>query len=442
VIEILFFLHAVVVFGLYRLLKLKVGRIIALVFLVYMTAFTIVKPALLYYFGLFLPYSTNDYSVVVAMLSGSLLFLSIQYAAVKYFSGYRPARLIIQWFDFSRANQRGIWLTFIFLGMVSFIGSTIKFDDAGYLWSTVSNFDATTNQASGSYYIDFLAEALFYGAIMVMAFYCSKMPPAKSFALLIVVLVFTYIWAKLAARSGVLVVLIAWLSCSLSAARQRSLNIMYIALFGYFLLMLLYVGNLVRLGNLEAIDPSRALFGAAIAAVSDLAPVDSAALLYSDMSKHESTKFLQLAGAITPMVLIPSSIFPLKIPADKDSELTRMFFPEGVDTTFYHEGSNLTFTIPGSGFADAGFVGVAVSSVVYALLFCVYIWIYRRGSASAKFVAAVYMLIHIVGYRLSVEALLMTFYSAFLFFGIARWLALVFSALMSSESRSPSAAET
>jgi hypothetical protein len=442
VIEILFFLHAVVVFGIYRLLMRKVGRIIALVFFVYITAFTMLKPGLLYYFSFYLPYSTNEYSAVAAMLSGSLLFLCIQYVAVKYFSGYRPAKIVIQWFDFSRANRRGIWLTFIFLAVVSFIGSTIKFDDVGYLWSTVSNFDATTNQASGSYYINYVAEALFYGAIMVMAFFFSKMPPARSFVLLIVVLTITYIWAKLAARSGVLVVLIAWLACSLTAARQRSLNIFSIALFGYFLLMLLYVGNLVRLGNVEAIDPSRALFGAAIAAVSDLAPVDSAALLYSDMSKHESTKFLQLAGAITPMVLIPSSIFPLKIPADKDSELTRMFFPEGVDTTFYHEGSNLTFTIPGSGYADAGFVGVAVSSIVYALLFCVYIWIYRRGSPSAKFVATVFMLIHIVGYRLSVEALLMTFYSTLLFFGIARWLALTFSALMSFKNHSASVAET
>jgi hypothetical protein len=441
VIELLFFLHAVVVLGLFRLLKRKVGRIIALVFLVYMTAFTILKPALLYYFGLYLPYSTNEDSAVRAMLCGSLMFLSIQYVAVKYFSGYRPPRIITNWFDFSRANQRGIWLTFIFLGLVSFIGSTIKFNDAGYLWSSVSNFDASTNQASGSYYVNFLAEALFYGAIMVMAFFCSKMPPARSFLLLIIVLIVTYIWAKLSARSGVLVVLIAWLACSLSAARQRSLNILYIALFGYFLLMLLYVGNLVRLGNVQAVNPTTALFGAAIAAVSDLAPIDSAALLYSEMDKHDSTNFVQLAGAITPLVLIPSSVFPLKIPADKDSELTRMFFPEGVDTTFYHEGSNLTFTIPGSGFADAGFVGVAVSSVVYAVLLCVYIWIYRRGSESAKFVATVYMLIHIVGYRLSVEALLMTFYSTLLFFGVARWLALLFSALMTSKSRSLFASE-
>jgi len=46
------------------------------------------------------------------------------------------------------------------------------------------------------------------------------------------------------------------------------------------------------------------------------------------------------------------------------------------------------------------------------------------------------MLIHIVGYRLSVEALLMTFYSGLLFLGFARWLAVSLSELLSFETGS------
>ena len=441
-VETLLSLHLVALLGLYRLLERQVGRIIALVFLVYMFAFTVLKPALLYYFDLYLPFSTNEHSAVVAMLFGSLLFLCVQYLAVRYFSKYRPAGLLIRWFDFSRAKPRGIWLTFICLMVISYIASAIKFGDAGYMWSSVSAFDANMSQAGGSYYLNYIAESLFYGTIMVIAYYYQRMSPARSFALLIVILALTYIWSKLAARTGVLVVLIAWLSCSLSAARQRSLNIIYIAFFGYVLLILLYVGNLVRLGATGDIDISRAAFGAAVAAASDLSPIDCSVLLYSEMSQHESTSFVQLAGALTPMVLIPSSIFPIKIPADKDSELTKMFFPEGADTTFYHEGATLTFTIPGSGFADGGYVGVFVSSFVYAVLFCVYIWIYRRGSPSARFIAIVYLLAHVVGYRLSVEALLMTFYSTFLFLGCARWLAIALSRLTSFERVSAIGAKT
>jgi hypothetical protein len=432
-IETLLFLHLAVLFGLFRLLQRQVGRIIALVFFVYMFAFTVLKPALLYYFDFYLPYSTNEYSTVVAMLFGSLLFLCIQYLAVRIFSGYRPGRLLLQWFDLSRAKPSGIWLTFLFFMLISFIGSAIRFSDVGYLFSSASTFDAATSQADGSWYINYLAESSFYGVILVMAFYCSRMSPVKSFLLVIVILTVAYFWSRLAARTSVLVVLIAWLSGSLSTPRQRSLNIIYISFFGYALLIFLYVGNLVRLGNVGDINISTAVFRAAIAAASDLEPIDNSALLYSEMPLHDNTNFLRLAGALTPMVLIPSSIFPFKIPADKDSELTRMFFPEGADTTFYHEGSNLTFTIPGSGFADAGFFGVLVSSLVYAVLFCVYIWIHRRGSPSARFVATVYMLIHIVGYRLSAETMLMTFYTALLFIGTARWLAISLSELTSTK---------
>jgi hypothetical protein len=425
VVEALLIAHSVVLLTLFRLLHNQVGRIIALVFLVYMLAFTMLKPAMMFYLDLYLPYSTNDESAIAAMLVGSLMFLVIQYVVIKGLTNHRPSRVVLQFFDFSRAQPRSIWLTFVCFMAISFIGSTIKFGDAGYLFSSANTFDASTEQANGSYYIVIVAESLFFGAIAVMAFYSSRLPLLRSFVLLIGVLIITYFWAKIASRTGMLVMLITWLACSLSIHRQRRLNVLYIALFGYILLILLYVGNLVRLGNFDAVDPAKAAFGAIVAASADLGPVDDAALLYSEMNRHQNTNFVQLIGAITPMVLIPSSIFPLKIPADKDTELNRIFFPSGADTTFYHQGSILTFTVPGSGYADAGYFGTAVSSVVYALIFSFYLRIIRRGSPSAKFVAVMFLVVHIVGYRLSVEALLQTFYIALLFIGLAKWLAVL-----------------
>jgi hypothetical protein len=167
-----------------------------------------------------------------------------------------------------------------------------------------------------------------------------------------------------------------------------------------------------------------AIFGALFAAASDLSPVDNAVLLYSEMANHGSTYFVQLLGAITPLVLLPSSLFPFKLPADKDAELTRMFFPEGADTAFYHEGSTLTFTVPATGYADAGYLGVFVASIIYVLLLCWYIRIFRRGSKSARYIAAYLMLVHIVGFRLSIESLLIGFYTSLLFFGVTRRLAM------------------
>lgn len=426
-IEVLLVLQVIVLGAVYLRLQRLLGRIMALTYLVYMGAFTILKPALLYYFDLYFPYSTNDYDAVVHLLTGSLLFLTIQYLAVRYCAGYRPGKVLLSWFDVSRANPRGIWLTFLVLMVVSFVGSAIKFGDTGYLLSSASAFDATMSQAGGSWYINYLAEALFYGAVLVMAYYCARMPAGRSFALLVFILVVTAFWAKLSARSGVLVLLIAWLSCSLSTSRQRSLNIFYIGAFGYLLLVILYVFNFIRLGNPEDIDFRTAAFGAVVAAASDLGPVDNATVLYSEMPHHESMQFTPLLGALTPIVLIPSAIMPVKIRPDKDSQLTKMLFPEGPDPIIYHEGGTLTFTVPASGYADAGFFGVAVASIVYAAMFCIFLGIHRWGSQSAKFVASVYMLVHVVGYRLSIESLLVSFYSTLLFFGVARWLTVALS---------------
>jgi hypothetical protein len=428
-VALLLLLHVFMLAALYRTLERRVGRIVALAFFVYMGAFTVLKPALMYYIDVYYPYSTNADGAIIAMLCGSLLFLVTLYLTIRLLGKYFPGRRLTQWVDFNPAKPIGIWLTFGLLMVISFVGSAIRFGNLGYLWSSASIFDAATSQASGSYYINYLAECLFYGAVMVIAYYSTRLSPAKSFALFIVVVTLTYLWSRLAARTGVLVMLLAWACCSFSIARQRSVGILRIGMFGYVLLILLYVGNFVRLGNVGDINVSTAVFGAAMAAASDMGPVDDAALLYAEMHNHEGTHFLQLAGALTPMVLIPSSIFPLKIPADKDSELNRIFFPEGADTSFYHEGSILTFTVPASGYADAGYLGVFVSSFVYAILFCVCLGIYRKGSSSARFIAIVLLLVHIVGYRLSVEALLMSFYATFLFIIGARWLAIAASRL-------------
>lgn len=436
-IEALLALHVVLLFFLFRLLQARVGRIIALVFLVYMSTFTVLKPALLFYADLYLPYSTNDEQAVIFLLLGSLIFLSVQFVAVKYFSLGQAGLYSRYIFDLSKVKKAGIWGAFISLMFVSFIGSTLKFGDAGYLFSSASTFDATMNQAGGSWYINYVAESLMYGLLGVMAFYYPKLPGWRSFFLFLAVIAFTYFWTKMAARTGILVTLIAWLCCSVSRERQQSINFFYISLFGYSLLILLYVGNLLRLGNASDINMMTALFGAVTAAMSDLGPVDNAVLLYAEMHQHSSTAFVQLIGAVTPLVLIPSSIFPLKIPADKDSELTRMFFPYGADTTFYHEGSTLTFTVPASGFADAGFVGTLISCIIYAVVFCIYIKIYRRGSSSARFFSCVLMLIHIVGYRLSIEALMMTFYSSLLFIAGTKALAVFFSPRRRNEIRVP-----
>ena len=415
-IEVLFALHVVILVGLYNLIKAKVGRVIALVYFGYTSAFTVLKPALLYYADLYFPYSTNEPDAVQRLLIGSFIFLLVQWIGIKLLADSKPSRFALRSYSFDGARPRGIALAFGVLMVISFIGCTIKFGSPAYLFTANDSFEATMKLADGSWYITYLAEILMYGLLMAVGYLYWKRTAWRSLLVTLGLMLLTYFWVKSTARTGMLVVLIAWISCFFSEKQQRRINIFYLGGIGYVLLILLYVGNFVRLGAASDIDLSKALFGALFAAAADLSPIDNAVLLYAEMGQHAGTYFMQLLGAITPLVLLPSSIFPFKLPADKDAELTRIFFPQGADTAFYHEGSTLTFTVPASGYADAGYFGLLVAAVLYVLLFCWYIRIFRCGSKSSRFIAAFQMLVHIVGYRLSIETLLISFYTSLFFF--------------------------
>lgn len=424
-IEALFVLHVVVLFLLYRLVEEKAGRIIALFYTTYLSAFTVLKPALLYYFGLYFPYSTNKPSAVAAELLGSLIFLVIQYGGIKLLADLPPPKFAVRLFDFDEATPGGIAFAFIVLMIVSYVGCTIKFHDPLYMFKYVDAFAAEMAQANGSYYINIVSDILLMGFLMFVSYTYWRMPAGRSLVYTLALLVLTFLWTKLANRTTLLVAILAWTVCVIPIQRQKRINIFALATLGYALLMVLYVVNYIRLGNVDALGSRNPLVSAVYNAAVDMAPVDNSVMLYNDLTNHDLMYFQYLAGSITPMVLVPSAIFPFKPRVDKDSALTDLYFPNGADTTYYHEGSTLTFTIPGSGYADAYYFGVVVASLLYVGLFCWYLWIYRRGTKSARFIAAFCMMAHIAGYRLSVESLFFSFYTFLSMIGLTHYLALV-----------------
>lgn len=434
-IAALFGLNVAALLMAYRSMTNLLGRVIGLVYFAYMAAFVVLKPGLLYYYEMYFPYSTNEDFAVQSLLTGSLIFLVTQCFGLRWLAPIKASGFALNAFDFDSAPMKGIYFACLLLMGISMVGCAIKFGSFEYLFSAVDSFEATMNLADGAWYINYIAEILFYGLLVFVGCTYWRYSTIKSFSVMALGLVVTVLWVKLAARTPALVVLVAWLATYFTIEQQRRVKLFYIAIFGYALLVLLYVGNLVRLGDLDSFSPDTALFGAVFAAVSDLAPVDNATLLYADISKFEGTNFFHLLGAINPMVLVPSSLFPFKIPADKDAELTRIFFPQGVDTAYYHAGSTLTFTIPGSGYADFGYVGVFVASILYVVLLCWYIRIQRQGSRSARFVATYQIIVLIVGFRLSVETMFIAFYTSLMFFWFIRRIAFFVGTI---GSRSPS----
>ncbi len=321
---------------------------------------------------------------------------------------------------------------------LSYLAGVIKFGSATYLFHNLDAFAATMAVANGSFYLDTLSEILVYGFLMVVSCNYWKYPAGRSLLMMIGLLLITFLWTKMSNRTTLLVAILAWVACAMSFERQRRVGLFRFGLLGYFLLVLLYVVNYFRAGEISSVSSANIAFGAFTGAMADLVPVDDALLLYGTIDSHQLTHFVYLLGAITPFLLLPSALVPFKPRLDKDSTLTDIFFPHGADPTFFHEGSTLTFTIPASGYADAWFLGTFVASVVYVVLFCFYVKIFRYGSRSARYIAAFWLMILVAAYRLSVEAALLTFYSSVVFIAGTRWTAL---ALSNSSGQSASSSQ-
>ena len=66
--------------------------------------------------------------------------------------------------------------------------------------------------------------------------------------------------------------------------------------------------------------------------------------------------------------------------------------------------------MPVAGYADLGLIGVLVAAVLYGIIFAVFLRGWKCRSTSARFVTLYYLILVIAGFRLSIEALMQTFY--------------------------------
>jgi hypothetical protein len=218
--------------------------------------------------------------------------------------------------------------------------------------------------------------------------------------------------AKEPTRTHLLTISMAWVFSYPNLLKKGFFGVVQLLVAGYLLLSLMYVYNAIRVGSSDRSSSSGASVLAS--AFQDLRPADNALLVFHHFDTSNYMYFEYLAGSITPTALIPSRLMPFKPPADKDAELTHKVFPEGVDISIYHKGSTMTFTVPASGFADFGWLGVLVSCFVYAVIYVYFGWISQLGP-SQKLLSTYLLLTHIAGLRLSVESDILGLYIALMF---------------------------
>lgn len=422
-ILILLLVQISLTFFLVRYVYKKIGKLVSIFVGTYFSLFFVIRPILIYYFDLAFQYVTvNETAVARYIFSGSLFVLIFLITNVLLDRCVRkvPFGSI---FDFQRYGGVSISLLWLILVAGSYFFSSIKFGSFKYIFELHDQFEATVSQAGGSWYINVLSDMVKYGNIIIVGRYLLNKPGLLKVVTVFVMLAFTYFLIKPGTRTGLLVFVIAYFAVLIPAEKQRNIGLLKLALLGGGVVVALYLGNLARTGNIEnisSLDLNQLLFLSVFALAGDLAPVDNAILLVDRFSWSSAYFFEYVFGALTPLSMIPTAIWPGRPRSDKDAELTRQFFGEGVDSTYYHEGSTLTFTVPGAGYADAAFFGVVVASIIYACIFWWFSTAARSNKSTLGFSGTYFALIMIVGVRLSVETLLLNFYIALMFMGFCK----------------------
>ncbi|MFG1250451.1 hypothetical protein [Xanthobacter flavus] len=110
--------------------------------------------------------------------------------------------------------------------------------------------------------------------------------------------------------------------------------------------------------------------------------------------------------SMTPIVLIPSAIFPWKNYQDLQAFVTDVIFPE-LPRKYFSEGSVLTYTFVGGSYVNMGYVGLFVGGALWA----VQIYIIMKLLNSEYPVKALAILLCItsaVSFRTSIESMFIT----------------------------------
>lgn len=324
---------------------------------------------------------------------------------------------------FSGLETRGLVTAYLFFVGICFLAQIMLHGSPFYMFESKSAFEVATENSSGRWSLVILGSSLIYPTVMLLGHLQStrglRQVIAISLALGLVYLIVctpqTRTWAAALLLSMMFlrtekIGLLRFLAACLGAA-----------VVGLVLLIAL---DLYRQGqSISELDSGSFLSDLPKALFLLFTPYENAILAIDHADATSSFYYFRyLLGAATPLQLLPGALFPFRPDVDKEKVMTESIFGEIKGFDFFQDDSTFTFTILGSGYADAGMFGVVVAGFSYALLTL----ILSRGlqlSGSARLIAYFVLILLFAGYRLSNEVNLQVIYVVAMFTALSRILA-------------------
>jgi hypothetical protein len=318
--------------------------------------------------------------------------------------------------NFDHVDKRRFAAAVAGFAILTYAANIFRLGSSTYFTSVYDAFAAKQQMASGTWFVEALSQIVIFALIAVLAKNIEA-KPARIWCLCLLSVIVVLLFSQPASRTGTIAIVLAVAIYSVSRAKSFRWLLIAVPVAAIAVAWLLLTLNALRtggtLGGLSELDYSVVNLAATQL---DLVPADDAIILVDYFRTHPWLYFHYLLPSLLPVNMIPSAIFPYKPDPNVDRALSYSIFGVDPDPQF-HEGSIVTFTVPGVGYADLWYFGVVVAAVIYGFLFSFFLRGWKSESASVRFITLWCLVTIIAELRVSVEDCMIGLY----FFMLAVW---------------------
>lgn len=379
--------------------------------------FFVVMPFLGYHYG-FSAYGNIQQNGVIEkyLLSGAVGIFSI-YVASKFVLMVRvPSKILILGEYISRvadSTRRSYWAALCFFVVGLYMATAIKYESFAYIAENIDAFSLAMSRVNGSYFLNVASSVFIYFGIFFLYIYGRRKGKIRYSNFFFVALMYVVL-AKPSTRSWALILLLSIIA--FNGYKRNLINVKTIiplAVAAPVAVVLLNILNQLRLGRASALNVGEIIKDSFSSLYINFLQFENALLLIDKYNDHSYENFHFLLNSINPLNLVPRALWLFDKPrADKDAYLTEIIFGGRLDSTFYSDNSTLTYTIPISGYADHGVMGVIISCAGFGLIVGMAGKLIKKFSGVVRILALYFLISISAGYRLSLETAILNAYIA------------------------------
>lgn len=317
-------------------------------------------------------------------------------------------------------NQDVMIVSSVFFG-ISYLALSHINGSFFYMLSHINEFSLVQDIKRGGWVFVVLSSCYIYPFLLSIDRMATGKNPIARLSILTVVFMLTSIFVFKADNRSVLIIYIITAYLAYQRARREDSrttikSLVSLALLALFIVYILIVGNQWRMGD-ASFFPSKSDFLLFLSILQEnFLQVENSLVLLHYFSFHNYVGYKYLGAVISGYAMIPSVILPFhKIDTGLESILTIKLFGSSLPR-MYAPNSTLTFTIPFSGYAEGGYLGLAITSSMYSILLSVVGVTYKLSKDTNRVFVSFVLLITILAFRLSLESTIITAYISLLFY--------------------------